>query len=1068
MLKLYHASLNSISSEEVLKLLKFRNRNEKHIIITPDRANLNYEKKLFSITGESSFFDVTITTLSRFCNSIIAKFGQESKVLSKMSGVAIVKKILLEHRKEFKTFQKSVEFKNFAEDIFNLLCMFKSNNVVPKDAMGENISPKLQGKLHDLNLIYEKYEEFLQNDFTDSFNRLNLCRELINVGDFKDVNMYFLGFDDFTKQGYNVIEKLLKCAKNVYISTTFAKKMFSKRNSVIYLNNVYYEMLDIAKNSNTPFEIFECDNELCRDICHLSNNAFALKPDNYNGEVEHICINEFLTFTDELKGVISDIKFKVINGERYKNFAIMIPQLSEKKKAVIDMLRKYNIPYFIDVNTPLKDSVVSKFLLNLVGFKIRINKDDVLNILKSPFCNIDRDEISEYENHIIKFGLNDKALINTEFNGINSYFDLFGDFLNKKCVNVDEYVECLVSLLEKIEFDKSLERLIKIYFDNNDILEYKKLNNVASKISNIFTEMKNVLGSVECNAKLFLEIFSNFLESSNVAMPPILSDSVFVGDVSSSFIDKYDYVYVLNVNEGQILNVASDDGIITDGDIDSISNQIRINPTVRFVNKKNKFKLFELLFSSRRCLTLSYHVKNGGGECFASAFLLDIAKFMNIKINKASLHFNEIENNLLSLNSNNIIKNNFCKRSAYENFLSNLRLYDAYRTNKNYIKLISTVYDSLDDESVIDNMFFKNKYETLNDGNFFPNNKVSVSRFENYFRCPYMHFVNYSLRLKDQESEDVKAFEIGNIIHEFLKEAVPVLIGEKYEIDKLVNDLLSKILSNKDYAHFASNRANNFIIKDLYEECKRICKVVVHMNLHSKFKPVFYEKPFISDENDGCNLCDGKIQLVGVIDRIDKCGDKFIVIDYKTGSSSFSDFSEVYYGKKLQLIVYLMVFSDKNNLVPAGAFYLPISNGFSKTDGKELYKMKGVMNIDNANFTMFDDRLSQCSFNSDIISAGTDKNGKIKQNNNFYKNLCLSSNDFSKLIEFVKGMLKRATNEIMRGIISPKPLMDGNKKECDYCKYKGMCNFNTMYSNEYVVMKKVPNVKTLIGEVEDE
>ena len=1068
MLKIYYAPLNSISSDEVLGLLKNRNKKETHIIITPDRANLNFEKKLFSVTGESSFFDVSVTTLSRFCNSVISRYGQDKKVLSKMSGVAIVKKILVENKKDLKVFKRNVEFRNFAEDIFNLICMFKSNNVTPKQVVNENTSPELERKLHDLNLVYEKYEEFLTTDFTDSFNRLNLCKELINVGDFKNTNVYLLNFDDFTKQGYSIIEKLLKCAKNVYISTTFAKRSENKKNSNLYLNNVYYTMIDIAQKQNIEWEVVECKSGADNEKEHLLNNVFAPRPNEYKGQVSSVKIKEYLTFEDEFKGVVSEIKLKVMAGERYKNFAILVPDLASKHKMIKDEFEKYNVPHFMDVNSSMVDDVVSRFLLNVVSMKCRINKFDVLNILKSPFCDVDRSEIAEYENYVTKFGIVDGMLLKTNFEDVNVYFAKFSDFLTKKHKNVNDYVDSLVDLLQKVSFEEKLDVLAKYYYDDGEILEYKKLNSVINKVSKIIAEMKNVLNGVDCTAKTFYEMFLSFLETSNIVMPPILSDSVFVGDVSSSYVDKFDYLYLLNVNEGQILVSSSDDGIITDSEIDSMKEDVRVNPTVKFVNKKSKFKLFELLFSYNKNLQFSYHVKNGGSECFAAAFLLDLAHFMNIKIENSSLEFNEIENNYYCVNEQSILKNNFCKSVSEENFITNLRLYNGFRGNPNYVKMLSTVADSLSENRVFENLMFKNIYNGLEDNNFFVSGKTSVSEFENYFRCPYMHFVNYSLKLNDEESEEVKAFEVGNIIHEFLKLVVPLLMDEEVDISKIVDEKLHQILNQKEYESLVANKSNNFLIKDLFSECERICKVVKHTNKYSSFKPFAFEKPFADDDLLDININGEKVKLVGVIDRVDKCDDKFVVIDYKTGSSSFSDFTDVFYGKKLQLIVYMMTLFDKNTYVPAGAFYLPISNGFSKNDGKDLYKMKGIINKDNADFTLFDNRLTQNSFNSDIVNVGTDKSGKIKQNNNFYKNLCLTNDDFLKLTDYVKEVLNRATEEILKGNISPNPLSDGNKKECDYCKYKGMCNFNLWYGNNCTAMKKVATVKELVGEGEDE
>ena len=78
-LNIYYSQLNSISADEMIKTLKDRNRDQKHIIITPDKSSLYYERKLFSLLDEDSFFDVSTTTLSRFANSVA---GVNKNILS--------------------------------------------------------------------------------------------------------------------------------------------------------------------------------------------------------------------------------------------------------------------------------------------------------------------------------------------------------------------------------------------------------------------------------------------------------------------------------------------------------------------------------------------------------------------------------------------------------------------------------------------------------------------------------------------------------------------------------------------------------------------------------------------------------------------------------------------------------------------------------------------------------------------------------------------------------------------------------------------------------------------------
>ena len=66
---LYYSALNNLSADELIRRLKDRDRTQRHIIITPDKSSLYFERKLFALLNEQSFFDVTTTTLSRFANT---------------------------------------------------------------------------------------------------------------------------------------------------------------------------------------------------------------------------------------------------------------------------------------------------------------------------------------------------------------------------------------------------------------------------------------------------------------------------------------------------------------------------------------------------------------------------------------------------------------------------------------------------------------------------------------------------------------------------------------------------------------------------------------------------------------------------------------------------------------------------------------------------------------------------------------------------------------------------------------------------------------------------------------
>ena len=100
MLKIIYAKTNKDSAEQLLKSLVSRDKTQKHIVFTPDRANLIYQNSIFDLINEECLFDVDVTTISRFAS----RFATAEKVLSKQGGVAIVKKILIENETRFLAF----------------------------------------------------------------------------------------------------------------------------------------------------------------------------------------------------------------------------------------------------------------------------------------------------------------------------------------------------------------------------------------------------------------------------------------------------------------------------------------------------------------------------------------------------------------------------------------------------------------------------------------------------------------------------------------------------------------------------------------------------------------------------------------------------------------------------------------------------------------------------------------------------------------------------------------------------------------------------------------------------
>ena len=308
---------------------------------------------------------------------------------------------------------------------------------------------------------------------------------------------------------------------------------------------------------------------------------------------------------------------------------------------------------------------------------------------------------------------------------------------------------------------------------------------------------------------------------------------------------------------------------------------------------------------------------------------------------------------------------------------------------------------------------------------FFSKGTFSVSQIERYFACPYVHFVEYGLRLKEREKFGLESVDIGNFLHLVAEKFVGYLMQNNYEISQTQKE---QIISNALSSELMQNEGTleQVRVHSLKNEASRLCDNILKQINLSKFKPTFVEKTFVSN-----GTYEG-LKLKGKIDRIDQVNDFFVVLDYKTGKSDFS-FRDVYYGNKIQIIVYQAILESLTGLIPVGAYYIPIKNKFLQEDANT--KFSGVCLSSDDIVKMLDQTLEQNS-KSEIFKIKYKQNGELDENS---LNYALSPQEYADLKKYALSVMANALSEIKSGYINPKPTKDA----CKYCKYRLLCKWNS-------------------------
>ncbi|MDE6565784.1 MAG: PD-(D/E)XK nuclease family protein, partial [Clostridia bacterium] len=163
----------------------------------------------------------------------------------------------------------------------------------------------------------------------------------------------------------------------------------------------------------------------------------------------------------------------------------------------------------------------------------------------------------------------------------------------------------------------------------------------------------------------------------------------------------------------------------------------------------------------------------------------------------------------------------------------------------------------------------------------------------------------------------------------------------------------------------------------------------------------------------------------GKIDRIDSYGDYIAVIDYKSKRSVSYGLKEIYYGERVQLLIYLNAYCSKTKCEPFALLYMPLPYAYSNEDSSGVFSYSGLVRNLQGVFEHFDNKYNDKNISCMPISIS--KSGDVSD-----KGL-LSQEGLRILREYADKVVANAIEEIESGYIEAKPT------NCDNCEFGRIC-----------------------------
>jgi ATP-dependent helicase/nuclease subunit B len=1100
------------------------NGENRLILMVPEQFTLQAERDLIQKLNLPGILDVEVLSFSRLAHKVFNEVGGLTRTHINKQGRHMILRRLLDNLQDQLTVYRTVSRQNgFISQINDLLSDLKKHDITPqelKDKADElESSVLLAGKLKDTAIIYEAFNQYLRNKYIDSEDAINALVDRVDESSYlSGARIWLDGFDYFPPQTLRVIEKLAVMAKELTIAFTLDAKHKSQGSDLFRVHTLSLQKIRaIAKQHNLE----ERFTDLTNRIQQPDNNIKNTRNSNINGDVtspeiqhleQELYQYPYKPYTQEVSSIqayagsnpeseVERLAARIISlsrerGWRFKQMTVVSGDLSVYGSIIKRVFPEYGIPYFIDEKKPvIQNPIVDLVLTSLRVIDRGYRYEDVFKLLKTGFCGLTREEVELLENYCLEYGIKGRRwkqpfeLGEPEYSleELNTYREQFiNPFIKlesqlKKSDDIHGMITALYAHLEEISLQKQLEDWVDELKEVGRLEQAEENAQIWNIVISTFDQMVEILVDQKVSLDECYRILESGFSSLETGIIPTTLDQVLVGSVQRSKSQHVRALFVLGLNDGVLPASSRDEGLLAADERDILNQKgMEIGGYSDLLAADEKFGIYTALSKPSDFLWVSYAMSDPEGKALRPSILVDRLKklFPQLMVSSDLLLDETKQEELVSTPESTYKYMADHMRSCADGKEDSLLwwlVYDWYsklpewQTRRNH--LIEALFHSNQEAPL-----GREKAETL----YSLPIRASVSRLEQYVKCPYAHFVRYGLRPAERKEYTVAAPDLGELFHRSIEGFTQRIVNEQLDwrslddtqCEAILEQVMDQILPEHNHGILLSTNRYKYLSKRLKRITGRAVWLLTDHMRRSKFNPIGHEISFglkgtyppIEIE-----LPDGEVMLLeGRIDRADICkveDDVYInVIDYKSGAESF-DLSDAWYGLRLQLLVYLEALleleqrQNKGKARPGGIFYFRIDDPLIDTQERvaeaiqneirKKLKLNGLVLKDVNIVRCMDDNISGWS---EVLPLGISN-----KNDSFYQqSSVLEEEEFLALLKHVRQMAGQIGIEMLKGNIRISPTKKGKETACQYCPFSGICQFDgRLDDNEYRIIKKL-------------
>lgn len=1074
-------------------------REKNYIILVPDQFTLETQKTLVQLSGSGGILNVDVLSFHRLAYRVFEEVPVLRKtVLEDMGKMMLLRKVLSEQKDNLCYFKRGLYKPGFLDECKSFFCELMQYAVKEEDfdVMEKALGTEgmMAWKLQDLRLIYHALKEKLGDTYMMAEELVSqLTGVAASIPMLRDSVICLDGFTGFTPIQYELLGELLACCEKMIVTVTTDRtgdRGMVFQMSTDTINHLSKLAAAVPVPIEEPVQTGKGKEKIpyrsagSATLSFLEENIFSYQRRIWKEEVADIHIRVCRREADEAAYVARQIFWLVREkGYSYDDIAVVTGDIAAYEQPLAREFDRMGIRYFMDYKKSIGANAMAEFITAFMEmYRRNMDYESTFRFLRCGLSPLTMEETDLLENYVIAQGRRglrswqqewkyavdriDLVLVNEyRLRVVEAIREPFRELKGGR-KTVREFTEILYRLIIQGNVYEKIQEQSRAFEEEGNILLAREYKSIYRLMMELFDEMVELLGSEKVSFRDYEELLSAGISEGLVGFVPPAVNQVMVGDMERSRLGDIKVLFFIGLSDDRVPKNQGNCGILSERERKQIAEcGIELAPTPEKESAREQFYLYLTLTKPSELLYLTYPKMGNDGSSKRPSYLIHKIHQM---FSALVIEDDEKEASLRKILGTDKGRGYLIRHLADGTFRQDMCWWElaAYYRRREPEYLPWLLAGRLQDKR--HTKLSREASEILYGGQIYG----SVTRLEQFARCPYAHFIIFGLGLREREQYSIAPFDYGNVFHSAMEHLSHRLEEEdrswqdltEEEIQELAGICIDHAVEEYKGKMFHQSKRTEFMIHRM----KRIIQSAVwgiwRQMKEGSFQQTASEQKFTAkDDLETLQIPleeNRKMVLGGQIDRVDTCqsGEERLIriIDYKSGANTLS-LDKVYHGLQLQLMVYMaaaMELEEKKHpgtkSVPAAMLYyqmkqpelawLPESEPERRERVLKELRCTGYVNEEPEVLEKIDRNIAAGGnvipgSSSSVVPVDITKTkGTFSQ----YSHV-LSTEEFEKLMEHTRKKLEEFGNRIYDGEIGAAPYRMGRECGCDHCGLRGVC-----------------------------